>query len=236
MDTVTCGKCGGQNRAGAKFCTHCGAALSAAPPVDTARAAPAADPDPFAAWPESWKTPAPPAPASPAPPTPNAWNAPAAPYNAPANPYMVTPPPPPGAPVPGNPAAWSPAPAPPGGYPAQALPGRPGCVTFYAVMLIIGAVFVGLGAFAMGDPLLTLLFLAQAVASVVIAIGLFQQKNWARVGVIVLMSLSIAAQLILAVLALSGSGDVATALGGLVGIPIGIFILHWFYKNKAPFR
>ena len=28
METTTCDNCGAQNRAGAKFCTHCGTALS----------------------------------------------------------------------------------------------------------------------------------------------------------------------------------------------------------------
>jgi len=49
VDTVTCSNCGGQNRAGAKFCTHCGATLSALPPPVPAAAPPAPSPAPVRA-------------------------------------------------------------------------------------------------------------------------------------------------------------------------------------------
>lgn len=46
MATVICSHCGGQNRAGVKFCTRCGAALVASPPPTAAPVSPIPSPAP----------------------------------------------------------------------------------------------------------------------------------------------------------------------------------------------
>ncbi len=44
VQTVRCQKCGRENRAGAKFCTHCGTALPQTPPKEEAQPSPQAPP------------------------------------------------------------------------------------------------------------------------------------------------------------------------------------------------
>ena len=73
------------------------------------------------------------------------------------------------------------------------------------------------------------------VANVIIAVGLFQQRNWARVGVIVLMVMSILSQLYSAFVGLS-SGAMELVLPAVAGIIVPIFILSWFARNKQHFH
>lgn len=224
METVTCDNCGGENRANAKFCAHCGSGLNRSGPSPR----PASDSRPpgtvlmeTTAWDEK--------------------PAPSDPYSSPPPPSHSSAPPPSYSPPVYSPPAYSPPtyedsrspnPAPPM---APASSDRPGCVTVYAVLLIIGALaIVGLG-FTIGEPVFLAIFGVLAVANIIIAVGLFQQRNWARVGVIVLMALSILSQLYTAFQGLS-SGSSMVVLQSVVGIVLPIFILSWFYRNKQHFH
>lgn len=121
------------------------------------------------------------------------------------------------------------------GAPSPAmLPARPGCLTVYAVLLILGAVAnaaVALLLLKGGDnpPLLTLYILGLAIAGVAVAMGLFRQKNWARIGAILFIGLSMAG------LALQALVVGTTALPILVGATPALLIIWWFAKNKQYF-
>ena len=126
----------------------------------------------------------------------------------------------------------SPNPAPPL---APALTNRPGCVTLYAVLLIIGGIASAALGVLLDDALILAIGSVLGVANVIIAVGLFQQRNWARVGVIVLMVMSILSQLYSAFVGLS-SGAMELVLPAVAGIIVPIFILSWFARNKQHFH
>ncbi len=124
--------------------------------------------------------------------------------------------------------AWgSPFPATPD---VQVLPSRPGCVTIYAVLLFCGAAantIIGLSLLRTGR-MSGLIFLGLAIAGIVVVTGLFRQKNWARIGVILLMCISIAG---VATQALAGDIN-PYALAALL-VPASI--IWWFATNKQYF-
>lgn len=126
----------------------------------------------------------------------------------------------------------SPNPAPPL---APALTNRPGCVTLYAVLLIIGGVATAAVGVWLDDALILAIGSVLGVANVIIAVGLFRQRNWARVSVIVLMVMSILAQLYSALVGLS-SGATELVVRDVAGIVVPIFIASWFARNKQHFH
>lgn len=201
METITCDKCGAQNRASAKFCTHCGTALSR----------PVANPWPASQPPgtvimdsTAWDiNPSPAIPPSVATPPSSAYEDSRGPNKTPALAPVRT--------------------------------DRPGCVTTYAVLLIIGGVASAFLGVLLDDAVILAIGIVLGVANVIIAIGLFQQRNWARVGVIALMGISILAQLYTAFVGLS-SGAMELVLQAAASIAVPIFILSWFVRNKQHFR
>ena len=110
---------------------------------------------------------------------------------------------------------------------------RPGCMTLYAIVLFLGAVVNGVTALRYLEVTETLLvglvLLGLAITGIAVAFGLFRQKNWARIGVILLMCVSIV------LLALQVFAGVLDAPFGLVGVAIPIFIIWWFATNKQYF-
>ena len=71
---------------------------------------------------------------------------------------------------------------------------RPGCVTVFAILMVIGAILYVLGSIVdvfrfAGDEVNLLITLAFLGLYLAVAVGLWQLKNWARIAVIVLQSL-----------------------------------------------
>ena len=118
---------------------------------------------------------------------------------------------------------------------APAQTDRPGCVTTYAVLLIIGGIASAVLGVILDDAVFLAIGSVLGVAKVIIAVGLFRQRNWARVGVIALMGISILAQLYSAFVGLS-SGATELVLQAAATIVVPLFILSWFVRNKQHFR
>lgn len=108
---------------------------------------------------------------------------------------------------------------------------RPGCVTAYAVLLGIGAGLAGVGGIAYGaseEEFGTIgIVIVVAALEILLAIGLWRLKNWARIIVIVLQSLSMLAGVIGLL-----SGNVVS----LVGLAVGGYILYWFASHGEYFE
>lgn len=129
---------------------------------------------------------------------------------------------------------------------------RPGCVTAYAILIGVVASLVAIGGFVSGLNLmasegrnsglagLLVIIIAGGVAGLefLIARGLWQLKNWARILVIVLQSLSILTSLISLCVSLSGSSDYSgiRIAGTIIGIGINVYIIYWFAGNSEYFQ
>ena len=138
---------------------------------------------------------------------------------------------------------------------------RPGCVTAYVVLLLLGAgIFVLTGISggsaasyaelgpAVGTVITTVAFVIAAIY-VVIAIGLWQLKNWARVIIMVVVGLGVALGIIsIAATIFAPPPDVPAPLRGayssqkvigifvsFVALAINSSIFDWFKKNKKYF-
>jgi RNA polymerase subunit RPABC4/transcription elongation factor Spt4 len=111
---------------------------------------------------------------------------------------------------------------------------RPGCVTAYVILSVVGTVFlIGLLVFAAGldlDPdLMSVVWLAALIGTpitLLAAWGLWRMRNWARWIVLITTGLSMTADAF-EVLA----GDASSVISLLVG---GI-IVYWFKKNADKF-
>lgn len=210
MTSAVCSKCGFTNRAEAQFCTQCGQALGAAP------LGPKENSDlPFADSTAALKP-------VDARPLPSATAQGAEVICSNCGMANAT-----GSDV----CRWCQMPLPPSAIKLKLLSSRPGCVTLYAIALMLGAVANAVSALRFledrNTQVVGLVILGIAVAGVTIAFGLLRQKNWARIGVILLMLTSIA---LLALQALAG------AMYALAGLIVPIFIIWWFAKNKEHFE
>ncbi len=114
---------------------------------------------------------------------------------------------------------------------------RPGCVTFLAILIGIGAVLPVLRSILgiLGRPYVDDgskieigITLAFAILYIAVAVGLWQLKNWARIAFIVLQSLGI---LLLIALIFSG-----LALPGLIGLAVGGYSIYWFATHGEDFK
>jgi hypothetical protein len=128
-------------------------------------------------------------------------------------------------------------------------------VTAYAVLLGISAGLIAIaglifGVGMLGDELVVLGLLFIVVAVVIAALyfllarGLWQLKNWARIIIIVLQGIGLLGSLLQLLLALSayslssyGFGTDATTLicGAVVGLAIEGYIIYWFASNGEYF-
>jgi len=138
------------------------------------------------------------------------------------------------------------------------LPERPGCLTAYAILTWIGAGFSILAGLIFSGLMFTdtdLIAIGCLVGPLVIifgvlyiflGLGLWNQKNWARIVVIVLQSLGIAAtlfQVCLLVLlsssygSLYGYGDSTwlSICSTVIGLAVSGYILYWFATNGDYF-
>lgn len=123
---------------------------------------------------------------------------------------------------------------------------RPGCVTAYAVLLGIAAVLLALGGWIGGGVLMSegddeigpLILVAGTIGAVlyfVIARGLWQMRNWARVLVMVVAGLSIAGNLITICASMSSNAAGEAIISGLIGVVVGMIFFFWFHNNGYLF-
>lgn len=107
---------------------------------------------------------------------------------------------------------------------------RPGCVTAYAVLMGIVAGLLGLAGIGYGlseeDFGTMLIMIVVAVLYFLLARGLWRLRNWARIIVIILQSLSV----LVGIIGLF-SGNVVS----LVGLAVGGYILYWFASHGEYF-
>lgn len=135
---------------------------------------------------------------------------------------------------------------------------RPGCVTAYAILLGLAAGLIGLGGIIGGFALMSVkestgiigmgvLVCASGMAflEAMLAVGLWQLKNWARITVMVLIGLGMLSSLLSLCTLLSGyssygnnSGafSAGSAAGTIVGLAINGFVLYWFANNGEYFK
>ena len=106
---------------------------------------------------------------------------------------------------------------------------HPGCVTVIAIYLVLGAVSSGLGEFVRAGRMDGGVWIALTFAALylVIAAGLWQLKNWARIVTIILIGVNL-----LFMIPLIFSGLAAVGLPNLV---VGGFIIYWLVKNSQYF-
>ena len=134
---------------------------------------------------------------------------------------------------------------------------RPGCVTIYASLLGITASLIALFGIIAGIAMISGRYGSGAVGLVIIVVagvmaglefllarGLWQQKNWARITVIVLQSLSVLSNLLsvcgtLGVSSYSSYGHrtdpTAVICGAIGGLAIGGYIIYWFASHGEYF-
>lgn len=123
---------------------------------------------------------------------------------------------------------------------------RPGCVTAYAVLLGIAAVMLALAGWIGGSTLMSegddeiglLLLVAGTIGAVlyfVIARGLWQMRNWARVLVMVVTGLGIAGNLITMCASITGNAAGVGIISGLISVVVGGIVFFWFYDNGYLF-
>jgi hypothetical protein len=136
---------------------------------------------------------------------------------------------------------------------------RPGCVTAYAILLLLGAGICGLfgvsdGAASAGiDPSMSAGIAGGAIfgalLNVVVSIGLFQLKNWARILVLISTGLGIAYSVLnlISVFLLPAGSSAAylpssyynakamSLIVGFIGLIVNSTIFDWFKKNGKYF-
>jgi hypothetical protein len=116
----------------------------------------------------------------------------------------------------------------------------PGCVVAYALMLGfggIGSAFIGLlflsealrSRLSLTTALTLGYFSISGIALLSIAWGLFKYRNWARVGVVLVLPLGMFATFLFAVTG-------GSLLGALIQLGIGGYILHWFATHPQYFE
>jgi len=161
--------------------------------------------------------------------------------------------------TPAAPAAAGPTPSPAssapsgGGAPPAATVRRPGCLTAYALLLLVSAALAGVGmilggveqarrAPAAGIGLILGGILTAALIGS-LARGLWRMRSWARVVAMVLQGLTLVVYALGVVVALAGPAipgaaqlDPASGLcGAVVGLTISASILGWFGRNRRLF-
>jgi hypothetical protein len=128
---------------------------------------------------------------------------------------------------------------------------RPGCVTAYAILLGVTGGIVGIGGLfggcsligdsRNGDGALGLLIIVcgggAAILNFLLAKGLWDLKNWARITLIVLQSLGILGNLIRMCGFLSDPSNYSgiEMFGAIIGTAISGYIIYWFADNSGYF-
>ncbi len=113
---------------------------------------------------------------------------------------------------------------------------RPGCVTAFAILVVIGAIFSALGGIItvvlgpagdVGNRIGAVTALALAGVYIAVVAGLWQLKSWARVATIVLLSLN----MLVGVALLAGGFFLA-----VIALLVNGYCLYWFITNKQVFE
>ncbi len=124
---------------------------------------------------------------------------------------------------------------------------RPGCVTLYAALLFLGAAVVAIAGFVVaarvassnGNVLLSVgaLIAIWIIAALyfLLAQGLWQLKNWARIIIIVFQGLGVVANLLAFLLSVGGSSRAANLGSAVGGLIVGGIILYWFSVHGEYF-
>jgi ribosomal protein L40E len=137
---------------------------------------------------------------------------------------------------------------------------RPGCVTLYAVLLgivagltvIEGTIsFFALIGGSYENPGLGIIVVAGILVvaglEFLLARGLWQLKNWARITVIVIQGLGVLSSVLYFVLIALGTRainlatreityDTSGIIGEIVGLAISGYIIYWFASHRQHFR
>ena len=119
-------------------------------------------------------------------------------------------------------------------------PALPGCVTVYIVLLGIGAALFGLegfGALAHERTALQGIFdWALAALSILVMVGLWQQRKWGRTLLIVLLSTGILVTIVIFFVTIVISSGAELPLLYIVSVLINSYILWWFWSNGEYFK
>jgi len=113
---------------------------------------------------------------------------------------------------------------------------RPGCVTAFIILAVIGAIysvlqqvltFISGSYWDTGSTIGAVVALSIAGVYIAVAVGLWRLQNWARIATIVLLGLTL---LLLAGLLLSGF------FIAVIGLLVNGYCLYWFAVNKKYFE
>jgi hypothetical protein len=113
---------------------------------------------------------------------------------------------------------------------------RPGCVTAFVILMVVGAVltvlqqgmaFLSGSYWDMGSTIGAVVALFLAAIYSTVAAGLWQLKNWARLATLVLLGLNL---LLLFGLLVSGM------FPAVIGLLINGYCMYWFAVNKKHFE
>lgn len=138
--------------------------------------------------------------------------------------------------------------APPDRPTSASLHTRPGCVTVYAILLGAGAFFLAISSLIGGiivlgsDVAIGLLLMvggsALAALEFLIARGLWNMRNWARIIVIILQILGVLNGLLQMFLRIAIFGSVSLIDIGIfiLGLAIGGYVIYWFASHGEYFR
>lgn len=136
---------------------------------------------------------------------------------------------------------------------------RPGCITIYAILLVLGGLvniaasaLVGYGFVVEPDlvtvgVILTLCMFAWSLVPFVMAVGLWRMRMWAWWLVMIFQVFGLAMACLALVLLVPvltagvggrlGTAELITLFGGVpVGLLINVIILYWFATNRDRFR
>ena len=136
---------------------------------------------------------------------------------------------------------------------------RPGCITLYAILLVLGGIanivtslLVGYGFIVEPDMatvgiVLTLCMVVWSLIPFVMAVGLWRMRMWAWWLVVIfqvfgLLTACFALVLVVPAFATGLEGQIGTAelVALFAGVPLGLLInvviLYWFLRNRSRFR
>ena len=145
------------------------------------------------------------------------------------------------------------------GQPEAAGRERPGCITLYAILLILGGIASLAAAFLAGygfvvEPdmvttgiVLLVCMAAWSLIPIVMAVGLWRMRMWAWWLVVIFQIVALGVTctgvvLLIPVLVTTVDAGIGSAelIGFLAGVPIGVIIngviLYWFLMNRDRFR
>lgn len=135
--------------------------------------------------------------------------------------------------------------------------GRPGCVTFYVILMWLGAALGALAAILLpaATPqmmrylaaemppqlprwLITAIIglaLGFAVFQFVLGLGLWRMKNWARIVLLLFTGLGLLGNIVQLATRLSARAQNPQVIGVVVSLAVGSLIFYWFAANGHRF-